>query len=107
MYNDAANPVLVGGAGITFLRSFAGIVAGDIAGTIDAGARMGAQLRPLTECATCPPAMAAPVVGSVYPIPVATHVPTPDASTPHAMSVPDTAKTPAPVPAAQFAPSYE
>ena len=52
MYNDAANPVLVGGAGITFLRSFAGIVAGVIAGTIDVGARMGDQPLPLTECAT-------------------------------------------------------
>jgi ABC-type amino acid transport system permease subunit len=52
VYNDAANPVLVGGAGITFLRSFAGIVAGDIAGTIGAEARMGDHPLPLTECAT-------------------------------------------------------
>ena len=105
LYNDATTPLLAGGLGIGWARDVAVSVTGVIAGVIGAEVRIGVQTLPFVECATCPPGTTAPVVGSVYPMPVATHIPTPDASTPHATSAPETAKTPAPVPAAQFAPS--
>jgi hypothetical protein len=102
---DAVNPLLAGGRGNTLTRDNAESVTGVIAGVIGTGARIGVHTLPFTECATCPPVRTTPVSGSVYPMPVATHVPTPDASTPHATSVPEMAKIPRPVAAAQFAPS--
>ena len=97
------NPVFAGGTGIALSR--VDIIVGVNAGTIAVGARIGVHTLPFVEYATWPPGITTPVNRSVYPMPDATHVATPDASTPHATSVPEVENTPAPVPAAQLAPS--
>ena len=99
------NPVLDAGGAIIALPRIVNVVVVGLRMAV--GVRIGVHTLPLIECATCPPVTNTPVIGSVYPIPVATHVATPDASTPHVTSVPEVENTPSPVAAAQFAPSYE
>ena len=107
LYVGGMNPVFdAGGDTIALPRVVADNVV--VVGAIMAvGLLISVQTLPFSECATWPPLLKTPVSGSVNPTPVATHVATPDASTPHVTSVPETAKIPRPVPAAQFAPSYE
>jgi hypothetical protein len=100
-------PVLAGGAIIALPRVVAGSVVALSTGEIAVVVLIGVHTLPFKEWDTWPPGISTPVNEFVKPTPVATHVATPEASTPHVTSVPEVENTPAPVAAAQFAPSYE
>ena len=97
--------MLIGGGMIALPRVVAGNVIAE--SPVEVWVWIGVHNLPLVECAIWPPGMKTPVFWLVYPTPVATHVATPDASIPHATSVPDVENMPVPVAAAQLAPSYE